>query len=129
MTPITFRRSDGSTFTLTPTMPQAFAARFDLTSVLASNDAAKKGRALTAALGLGLAGQRPASGPGERVAMPVYRNNGEITLYGGTVMEVLAAEWQTVPDIEFWRACNTLALEIIGSLPSQEGIDAATNFT
>lgn len=129
MTPIRFRRSDGSTFTLTPTMPGSYAALFDLGAAAAETSGPKMLRARTAAIGLGLAGQSPESGPGSKSRLPAYRNDGDITGYGGAIMEVLAGQWCVVPDESLWSAAWGLVGELLERLPTQEGINDATNFT
>jgi hypothetical protein len=128
MTPLKFTRSDGSTFTLTPTMPGTYAALFDL-GAAAGTTGPKLLRAYTAAIGLGLVGQAPESGPGCKARLPAYRNDGDITAYGGAIMEVLAGQWRVAHSDQMWAQAVILVGELLEKIPTQEGINEATNFT
>ena len=124
----TFNRSDGSTFTLTAHMPRSFAARYDLIGELGAHQGARLIRVLSAAIGLAYAGQYP---PGDTTAqaLPVYRNDGDITGYGGRVIEVLAGGWSVVPDERFWDQAKDLCAWMGSTLPTAEGVKSAESFT
>jgi hypothetical protein len=127
---ITLTRADGSTFSLQARPPRSFAARFDLAAALGQRDAAQPAERLritAAGLGMALTGQHPEGDPGAR--MPAYRNDGDLMAYGGQVVETVAGKWGVVPTEEFWQVCVLLCWELVGSLPSAEGVKEREDFT
>lgn len=131
---ITFTRLDGSTFTLQPQLPASMMARFDLLNELAAyrtNDDAKTKRVVLAGLGMTLTGQRPAGAP-VSASMPAYRLDGEVLAYGGQVGDHLITAWGldvASMSSALYTQGAALCMQVIGSLPTKEGVEARKGFT
>lgn len=132
---LTFTRTDRSTFTLQPTLPRSFAARQDVLEEYAqARDSGRHNklmRAITAAVGLCLVGQRPPEQP-EAAAMPRYADDGELMRYASQVTNVLMAGiagWNVVPNEAFYEGAHRLVNHIAESMPRTEVIEARTDFT
>lgn len=131
---ITFTRLDGSTFTLQPQLPASMMARFDLLNELAAyrtNDDAKTKRVVLAGLGMTLTGQRPDGAP-VSASMPAYRLDGEVLAYGGQVGDHLITAWGldvTSMSSALYTQGAALCMQVIGSLPTKEGVEARKGFT
>jgi hypothetical protein len=131
---ITFSRLDGSTFTLQPQLPASMMARFDLLNELAeyrTSHNAKAKRVVLAGLGMTLTGQRPDGAP-ITASMPAYRLDGEIVGYGGQVGDHLMTAWGldvTTMAASLYGQARDLCMQVIGSLPTKEGVEARKGFT
>jgi len=136
MDPITFTRTDGSTFSLTPRMPRSYAVRNDLLSAYndasTRGDAARVNRVLAATIGVCVQGRCPPSEEGVDAApvMPSYDMlNAEVMRYGGRVIETLMGEWDVVPTAEMYRTAIRWTVALSESMPRLKIVEEVTNFT
>lgn len=137
LSPVTFTRADGATFTLQPEIPASFAARLDLDTLMGSLLPPEMTvRAWAVALGLALGGKAPSipsPSTGEPMTlrpMPVYANNGLIREYSTVVVDHLIRAWGVASDDEgMWSAAVTLSQAIRDTLPTKQGVEAAKAFT
>lgn len=131
LAPITFTCTDGSSFTLQPSVPASMMARYDLLTELAqhrNNHGAQAQRVVLAGLGMTLTGKAPEG----KATLPVYRMDGNITVYGGIVGDHLLRSWgisAASMGTSIYPQAQALSLALIGSLPTEEGVKARADFT
>lgn len=129
---------DGREFGMAAGMPRSMIASMDLAGEipLALDDdlqavpASLRLRVFGAALGLALGGQRlPWVEPtASRSGVPVYSGDGALRAYGTTVLEALYRHGMVATQAT-WTAAIHYMLAVQESLPTEEGVRRAQNFT
>jgi len=132
--PIVLTTETGASITLQPEIPTSWATRMDLGAEAAvlhrqTEPWPVQMRLLMAILGCTCAGQRNPANPRDPSYIPAYTGAGDLRTYGGSVIEVVVGRWRVAPSKESFRQILALLGDICDTLPTEEGVRRAEDFT
>lgn len=131
---IPLRTTTGATLMLTPQVP-AWSSRMDVADAIPeladpSVPTGMRTRLLMALIGILCGGQRNPGDPRNPYPLPIYPRTGDLLTYGADVMDFLMGRWGVItPGAETGTTVFRCALYVRGTLPTEEGVQRARDFT